>query len=54
MGNPCDRCQRYLLCNSRRACVAWLWWFSARWRELTDALEELDIEEDDKFGEWWE
>ena len=41
MGNPCDRCQRYLSCSSRLACVAWLWWFSARWRDVQETITEI-------------
>ena len=41
MRKPCDRCRRYFTCTARRACVAWLWWFSARWRDAVETLAEI-------------
>lgn len=41
MKNPCDRCQRYLLCPAGRVCVAWFWWFASRLREIKETLTEI-------------
>lgn len=41
MKNPCDRCQRYLLCPTGRVCVAWFWWFANQWGEITETLTEI-------------